>query len=252
MTRDYGALSADETTSRIGPGSILCLPIGSCEQHGPHLPLNTDAVIAEGFSRRLAEHHGDRYDLWILPAIPYGLSLEHSWAPGTVSLRIKVLAELLHTLAGEYVRATRARRLLIVNGHGGNRGILEAVLYELAESHGIAACAVNPYSLSSPGERLAVPEIHAGIRETSIMLALNPSNVHLDRLGDAETYERVQPNEINRQIRTSGVTWPWNSGDPRIAVDGVIGGDSRQATAEHGESILRGALDNCAEILDQL
>ena len=62
--------------------------MGSMEQHGPHLPLNTDTVLAEAFTRRIVERWGEAYDLWRLPAIAIGLSREHDWAAGTLSLSV--------------------------------------------------------------------------------------------------------------------------------------------------------------------
>ncbi|HUZ51395.1 MAG TPA: creatininase family protein [Streptosporangiaceae bacterium] len=177
VNRWYGSLSAPEITSSLTEESILCLPIGSYEQHGPHLPLHTDTVIAERFTARLADRYGDQHDLWALPAVHYGLSLEHAWSPGTISLRVGILSALLETVVGEYVRATPARRLLIVNGHGGNRGMLEAATYELQAAHQVRTCVVHPSSLSAVRADSALPEVHAGMRETSVMLALAPSDV---------------------------------------------------------------------------
>src|SRR5207253_6622975 len=118
--RTIGALTFDEVAGRLGETSILCLPLGAIEQHGPHLPLDTDVVIAEGLTRRIVVRWGDEFDLWQLPTLPIGLSREHDWAPGTLSLSIQGFSALLRDLAGTMVRALPARNLAIVNGHGGN------------------------------------------------------------------------------------------------------------------------------------
>ena len=112
--------------------SILCLPIGAIEQHGAHLPLNTDVVVAEELTRRIVARWGDELDLWQLPTIAVSLSREHDWAPGTLSLSIASFVALLRDLARDIVRALPARNLVIVNGHGGNRGVLDNLLHELA------------------------------------------------------------------------------------------------------------------------
>lgn len=251
MTREYGALSASDVATRLTSESILCLPIGAYEQHGPHLPLNTDTVIAEQFSSRLMQRYADDYDIWVLPAIPYGLSLEHAWSPGTLSLRINVLTALLDTLIEAFVRATPARRVLIVNGHGGNRGILEAATYELQTKHRVRVCVLHPSALASVRAESHQPEIHAGVRETSVMLALAPQHVHLDRISDTLHFADKH-DEIRRQVLYRGTTWPWSSGDDRIAHSGIIGGDPRLAAAELGESMIGSALDACEAVLQRL
>ena len=89
----------------MSKSSVLCLPLGAIEQHGPHLPLNTDLIIADNIARLMAERLGDEFDLWLLPAIPVGLSREHAWTPGTLSLNVQSFAALLRDLS----RISRAR-----------------------------------------------------------------------------------------------------------------------------------------------
>jgi creatinine amidohydrolase len=148
---------------------------------------------------------------------PYGLSPEHAWSPGTITLPIRVLADVVDAICGEYVRATPARNLLIVNGHGGNRGILEAVVYELRQRHQVSVCVVHPSSLASVRADSELPEIHAGLRETSIMLALAPDDVHLDRLPDSYEPDPAHAPGIRGLVLDRGVTWPWKSDDRSMA-----------------------------------
>lgn len=252
MNRWYGSLAAPEIAARMTETSILCLPIGSYEQHGPHLPLHTDTVIAEQFTNRLVDRYGDQHDLWALPTLPYGLSLEHAWSAGTASLRVGVFSTLLDAIVGELVRATPARRLLIVNGHGGNRGILEPVAHELQANHQVRVCTVHPSSLSTVRAPSALTEIHAGMKETSIMLALSRSDVHLERLPENFAVNPAHQDEIRRLVLERGTTWPWSSGDDRIATLGITGDDPRRASAEYGEAIIASALDACDQVLRQL
>jgi creatinine amidohydrolase len=249
--RHYGRRTAPEVDAGITHRSILCLPIGSIEQHGAHLPLNTDTVIAEKFAAALAEHVRDRHDLWVLPAVPFGLSLEHAWSPGTVSLRITTFVTLVQALVAEYVGATSARKLIVVNGHGGNRGVLEPLLYEIEHTLGISTCVLHPFSLSTVPVGGALPDIHAGIGETSVMLALAPDEVRLDLLPGDGDVDPGQAEAIGRQIRDRGVTWPWSSGQPDVATGGVIG-DPRGTNAELCRSILHSALEAASAALDRL
>src|SRR3974390_3392321 len=91
--RSLGELTFPEIRRRLKETSVLCLPIGAIEQHGPHLPLNTDAGIADRW--------GDEFDLWLLPTVPISLSREHDWAPGTLSLGIETFVALIKELARE-------------------------------------------------------------------------------------------------------------------------------------------------------
>lgn len=251
-SRRYDLLTAPDVSARLSRHSVLVLPIGSTEQHGPHLPLNTDTVIAERFAQMLVGRHGDHHDLWALPALSYGLSLEHAWAAGAVSLNIAMFSSLLDTLVGQYVSATAARRLLIVNGHGGNRGVLETLAYELQRTHAIAVCVINPVTLSPEVTDSELPEIHAGVRETSMMLALAPETVHLGRIPADHTPDVSRREEIERLVLRRGATWPWSSGDPAISSLGIIGGDPRKASAAAGHSIIASAVEAGAEALARL
>jgi creatinine amidohydrolase len=173
-SRMIGHLVFSEVDNAVEASSVLCLPMGSIEQHGPHLPLNTDCVIAEALTRRIVARWGDEHDLWQLPVVPVGLSREHAWAPGTLSLTVSGMAAYLRDIGSELVRALPARNLLIVNGHGGNRGILEAVTREMRD-FGLNIATLHLGALMSPDAAAAdVPEIHAGKDETSVMLVLAP------------------------------------------------------------------------------
>src|SRR5215470_3782002 len=99
--RLVGALTSPEVSRSLRKSSILCLPVGSIEQHGPHLPLNTDTVLAEAFTQAFIARWGEAYDLWQLPTLTLGLSREHAWAAGTMSLSVEVMARLLRETASE-------------------------------------------------------------------------------------------------------------------------------------------------------
>lgn len=248
-SRKIGRQDFERLAGRLTAASTLCLPLGSTEQHGPHLPFDTDTVIAEALAERIVVRWGDAYDLWQLPAFPVGLSREHGWAKGTVSHSVMDMTALLRETAAEIVKALPARNLLIVNGHGGNRGILEAVQYEFVGDFGLNVCTLHLGAMMSPVPERGLPEIHAGRDETSVMLALAPDLVRRERIADLKNPPDVA--SVRAFILDPTVSWPWSSGDPRIADLGVIG-DARTASVEHGQAIVERIVEAAGGVLRQL
>jgi creatinine amidohydrolase len=247
--RLIGELTFPEVSKRLSASSILCLPIGSIEQHGPHLPLNTDAVLAEGMTRLIVARWGETLDLWQLPTISISLAREHEWAPGTLSLSVAGLTGYIHDLGRTLARSLPARNLMIVNGHGGNRGILEALAQDLRADCGLNVCIFHPASLADTNANSAAPEIHGGKNETSMMLAIAP---HLVRNDQIATLKNPPDGEAIRQtILQRGVTWPWTSDDKHLADTGVIG-DAKAASAEFGQQIVDRVVETAGEVLRQL
>jgi creatinine amidohydrolase len=248
-SRVLGELTFQQIASSLSGTSILCLPMGSMEQHGPHLPLNTDTVLAEAFTRRIVERWGAAYDLWQLPAFAIGLSYEHAWAAGTLSLSVAGMTAQLRDLAREIARSLPARNLMVVNGHGGNRGLLEALGRELHAEFGLNLCVLHIGPLISPVTSAAAPEIHAGKDETSVMLALAPTLVR--RKAIAGLKRRPKGDAIRALILDPAASFAWSSDDRRIAETGVIG-DARAASAEHGRVIVERAVKAAGAILKRL
>jgi len=249
VDRTIGHLTFQEVRSRLRESSILLLPMGSMEQHGPHLPLNTDTVLAEAFTGRIVEHWGEVYDLWQLPPLAAGLSREHGWAPGTLSLSVAGMTAYLRDLGREIARSLPARDVLIVNGHGGNRGILEALGRELRSDFGLNVVTLHLGALISPVTGAAVPEIHAGRDETSAMLALAPDLVRKEHIREAKGPSGIKA--IHALVLDPATSWPWSSDDKRIAELGVIG-DAREASAEHGHAIVARVVEAAGAVLKQL
>lgn len=247
--RTIGDLTFQEIGTALSASSILCLPMGSMEQHGPHLPLNTDSVLAEALTARIVERWGEAYDLWRLPPVSIGLSHEHDWAAGTMSLSVGGMTSLLRDLAREIVLALPVRNLLIVNGHGGNRGILEALGRELRADFGLNLCAMHIGAMMSPVAGAGVPEIHAGKDETSVMLALAPDLVRRERMRDLKA--PPDGDAVRGAVLDPAVSWPWSSGDRRLADLGVIG-EAASASVEHGYAIVGRVVEAAGAVLKQL
>ncbi|MGO1768636.1 MAG: mycofactocin biosynthesis peptidyl-dipeptidase MftE [Microbacterium sp.] len=212
----------ERTTGEIGDGPIVLVPVGATEQHGPHLPLDTDARIASAVASAVArELRGRGRDAVVAPAIAYGASGEHEGFPGTVSIGTEALRALLI----EYGRSACAwaGRLVFVNGHGGNldavTGAVERLAFE-GRSASWAPCA--------PGRRGAgLPaDAHAGRTETSLLLHLAPDLVRTERIEQGQTAPLA---ELLPRMRSGGVR--------AVSPNGVLG-DPRGASAEEGRELL--------------
>jgi creatinine amidohydrolase len=245
--RLLGQLTFQDVPRLLSARSVLVLPIGSIEQHGPHLPLNTDVLIAEAVSQALVRRWAATFDLWQLPTVSVSFAREHEWAAGTLSLSVSGMVQLIADLGRTIRCSLPTRNLFILNGHGGNRGILEAALRKLRLDAGLNVCVFHPAALSDGVG--AVPEIHGGKNETSIMLAIAPHLVRLDRL----SREQPEPNaaHVQETILDLAVTWPWSSDDETLARAGVIG-DPRAATPEFGEQLIEAAAARAGDIIGGL
>jgi mycofactocin system creatininase family protein len=202
----------------------LIIPVGSVEQHGPHLPLDTDTRIAGTVAGAIAERLADRNESnWALaPAIGYGASGEHEGFPGTVSIGTAALRLLLV----EFGRSASqwASRLVFVNGHGGNVEALAAAVALLRyEGRDVAWCSCT----------VRDADAHAGHTETSVLLHISPADVWADERvpGNSEPLARLMP-----QLRQGGIV--------AVSEHGVLG-DPTTATAEEGERILTEMIDAC-------
>ncbi len=191
----------------------LLVPLGSVEQHGPHLPLDTDTRIAAAIADRVCGR-SDHPGLLRAPDLNYGASGEHEGFPGTIS----VGHEALHLLLLEYGRSACrwADRLVFVNGHGGNGATLVAAVERLRyEGRDVAwfPCAV-------PGG-----DAHAGVTETSVLLHFSPESVSMTA---AETGNVTPIATLLPALRDGGVA--------AVSRNGVLG-DPAGATQEHGADI---------------
>jgi creatinine amidohydrolase len=237
--RRFADLRAPEVAERISERSILVQPLGAVEQHGPHLPLSTDLLVAEAACEAVVAERGAELDLWLLPPLAYTKSNEHAWSSGTVWLSPTTLLAVLDDL-GRSLATTRARRLAFVNGHGGNTALLNVACRELRLHHGLSTFLLHPSVPPDHGGPSTADElgmgIHGGLEETSVVLHLRPELVAMD------SAVRNVPEWMagNEQVRFGGsVSFGWTSDD--FGPSGVIG-DPVGATAEHGKAIFEASV----------
>ncbi|MEZ5341194.1 MAG: creatininase family protein [Acidimicrobiales bacterium] len=136
-------LRASDILDHLTADSIFVLPVGAIEQHGPHLPFNTDLVVAEYCATTVVDQVGEELDLWLLESLAYTKSNEHAGTPGTVWLGPETLLRLLDDI-GRSLAATPARKLAFVNGHGGNSALLNVACRELHLHHGLETFLLHP------------------------------------------------------------------------------------------------------------
>jgi creatinine amidohydrolase len=195
-----------ELTSPAVAGDLLVVPLGATEQHGPHLPLGTDTIIASALASAV--------DAVIAPAFPYGSSGEHAGFAGTLSIGRSALEHVLVELA----RSAPFARVLFVCAHGGNAEPLAAAV-RLLRAEGVDARAWSPRWDG---------DAHAGRTETSLMLALAP-----DLVGSARDPGNVAPlTELMPRLRSDGVR--------AVSPNGILG-DPRGASADEGRALLAAA-----------
>jgi creatinine amidohydrolase len=168
------------------PQTLLVLPVGAIEQHGPHLPVATDFFAVEHIARGAAEVAAKTIPVVVAPTLPFGSSHHHLPFGGTMSLSTETYYRVLHDLASSLIGGG-FRRLFIVNGHGGNDEIIQLVARDLALTTEASLAAASYWTIAwdaltragahEPGN---LPG-HAGAFETSVVLALRPDLVHEPR-----------------------------------------------------------------------
>ena len=221
---------SDATWPDTVRSELVVVPVGSLEQHGPHLPLDTDTVIAHAVAAAVGERVPGA---WVAPPIHYGASGEHQSFSGTSSIGTETLRQVVLQL----VRSMRtwARRVVLVNGHGGNIEALTSAVDQLqVEGHDVAWLPCQPDPTQFAGR---YADAHAGRTETSLMLHLQPHAVRLDLAEAGNTAPLAQ---LMPYLRAGGVR--------SVSVNGVLG-DPRGASAEEGRRLLDSMVDHIVERL---
>lgn len=211
------------TWTEVSDKTCVLVPVGSYEQHGPHLPLDTDTQIAI----YLCEQSYLNYkNIIVAPPIGISASGEHSGFPGTLSIGNEVLTAVVVELVRSCDWATG---VVLVNGHGGN---FSAVQQATAQLH------AEQRRVASWWPQIKGGDAHAGMTETSMMLAINPTAVRMD---SADLGNTKHVSELAHQLMTDGVQ--------AVSPNGILG-DARNATAHYGQVVLDELFTNLAQFID--
>jgi creatinine amidohydrolase len=243
----YDEYSWPEMCEAIRRQPVVLLPFGAVEDHGLHLPLNTDNIIVEAICMEAAQRSDG--EALVMPPISYGLDEHHMDFPGTISVNMQTLIQYLSDVAISVARHGFTH-ILIVNGHGSNVSIADLAARQVVLKTGAICGAISPNAAIDP--TLAEPTFsqmrqsqpggvsHAGEYETAMMLYLRPDLVQMEKavreIGQVKTdffnWDHPEPSALN-----------WQDWWSRMSESGVAG-DATVATVEFGESLFETTVEN--------
>ncbi|WP_180683107.1 creatininase family protein [Tepidicella baoligensis] len=250
-TTDFAALDAART--------VAVLPVAATEQHGPHLPLSVDTDLLEGVLAAAGGCLEEGVPVYVLPIQSVGLSPEHERFAGTLTLRPETILNLWRDI-GACVARAGVRKLLIFNSHGGHVGLMDVVGRALRARHDLLVYGASWFDLplldeqgQDLNQRFSAAErrfgIHAGQVETSMMLALRPHTVRMDRALDfaSTSQERAARWPILGNGRSAKLAWQMQDYHPAGAV-----GNATAADAEVGQLLVQAAGRSLAALLSEI
>ncbi len=250
-TRDFARLDPART--------IAVLPVAATEQHGPHLPLSVDTVLADGIVAASLPHFPADLSVLFLPTQAVGLSPEHARFPGTLTLKAETVLRLW-TDIGESVAAAGVRKLLLFNSHGGQVSVLDLVARDLRARLNLLVYSCSWFKLplhDAQGQDLnalfSAEEhrfgIHGGEIETSMMLALAPARVQMAQAQNFVSTAQARARQFPILGNGRSAKLGWQTQDYHSA--GAVG-NAAAATAAKGEALVQAAGRALAQLLAEL
>jgi creatinine amidohydrolase len=245
-TRDFAALDVAAT--------VAVLPLGATEQHGPHLPLGVDTVLADGIVTAALPLLPAELPVLFLPTQQIGLSPEHARFAGTLTLSAETVIRMWNEIGAGVARAG-VKKLVLFNAHGGHVGAMDIVARELRAAHGLIVYSVSWFNLplGDAGTQFDAGEhrfgVHAGDIETSMMLALAPQQV---RMAEAKNFrstseQRAADYAILGNGKSAKLGWAMEDYNPQGAA-----GNAAAATATRGQAVVDAAAEQLALLLAEV
>jgi creatinine amidohydrolase len=232
--------------------TIAILPLGAHEYHGPHLPLDTDTLIAKAVASRLRQALPDSLDVIFLEPEPVGYSPEHLDRPGTQSLGYHEAIERWLGIAGD-LSSRGIRKLVLLNAHGGNSPLLAIAAMEARLRFDMLCVATSwtrfgvPEGVISPEDKAI--DIHGGDIETSVMLAITPERVDVGKARDFPSAQSRFAADFSHLRAYGPHAFGWMMSD--LNPDGAAG-NAEAATAEKGEALLAHAVKGLVELVEDV
>ena len=251
MPVEFVLNSSPEIGEALRRNTLVLLPIGQVEEHGPHLPVGTDTFIAEGVAKRVATALEGEIPVLVMPAVwsAYSVDAMTKW-PGLIKVRTRVVIDLVHDIVASLLRMG-FRKIVLMNAHGNNPELLKVAMRELADEFEATPVLSNIWAMSADSfnkvrRSSAGGSVHAGEYETSLMLAMDyPVNMSKAPAGESLRFEsefRARDNCIGSSL----VTWStWRVQQSRTGVYG----DPTVATIETGQKALQGTVEKYIEFL---
>ena len=240
-THDFDRIDVEKT--------IAVLPVAAIEQHGPHLPLATDALINAGIVRAALPQVPKTIAALILPPLDYGASGEHEDFAGTLAVEPDLLLNVWLNIANDVAR-TGIRKIVILNSHGGQKSVVDQLALNLRIAHDMFAVRCNYFAFGAPDGLFSSEEwsfgLHGGETETSLMLHLHPELVRVDRLKDFESVAQALAKKNKWLGAEKPIGFGWKAQDLNPA---GVAGNAAQASAEQGATYLAHLGKSLAELL---
>ena len=252
MTTELGALSWPEAARLDADRIVALVPVAALEQHGPHLPLDTDTFLVTSVVEAAAELASTRGPVLVPPTIFAGSSAHHMAFAGTVSLRPETLAAVVRDVCLSLAQHG-FRRHLIVNGHGGNRAVLAATVQAVGGEVPVVVATIDYWSFAAAAvaelrESPAGGMAHACEFETSLMLHLRPDSVRTELIAREIPEPRFSLERLDLFERAP-LTVHWNTDD--VSSSGVLGAPDL-ATAEKGRAFFEACVAGLADMIEEV
>ncbi len=248
----YNRLTWSEMNEAIAAQKLVILPTASTEQHGPHLPLETDVMIGEAYLARVRELLPNTSPVTFLPIQKVGISTEHIDFAGTLTLSTEAALKEW-TALGESVARAGVKKLVMVTSHGGNSAAMMLVAQDLRAYHGLLAVTTSWSRFGVPDGLFPEEElrhgIHGGAVETSIMLAKYKEHVRVGAIADFRSSSVAMERQYRWLSTQRPAPFAWQVQD--LNESGAVG-NATLATAEKGEQLLDCGARRFIELLDDV